>query len=331
MERCEYVAYKNRLLWYNLSVRIINDFNLRKQSRELGISVWRTPSFLFLAMGGVIIAAMTATYFISKNYNSPELVALAECVVVAIIFIIGNSVIREVEQMAKLNKMKTEFVSIASHQLRTPLSAISWETELLLTKHAIGLSAKQKIGMENISLLSARMKRLVNDLLDVSRIDQDRLILKKEETNLKEIAEEVIRIIAPLAESKKTSVIFNKNLKLPNILGDKEKIKLAVENLISNAIKYTPEHGKIEVKLFENRDSLVFSIKDNGVGIPEEQQKMVFSKFFRSDNVIKYQTEGTGLGLYIAKNIIEQSGGKIWFQSKENVGTIFNFSIPINN
>lgn len=310
-------------------MRIINDLNLRKQARDLGINVWRTPSFLFLIMGVVIMVTMTAIYFISKNYNSPELVALAECVVVAVIFIIGNSVIHEVEQMAKLNKMKTEFVSIASHQLRTPLSAISWETELLLAKHSIGLNVKQKSGLENIALLSARMKRLVNDLLDVSRIDQDRLILKKEKINLTEIVSEVIRLLLSLAESKQITIIFDKNTRLPVVLGDPEKIKLAVENLISNAVKYTPERGKIEIKLFEGENRIAFSVSDNGVGIPDGQQKMVFSKFFRSDNVIKYQTEGTGLGLYIAKNIIEQTGGKIWFQSKEHIGTTFNFSIPI--
>lgn len=312
-------------------MKIINDLNLRKQARELGISVWRTPSFLFLVMGVTIMIAMAVTYFISKNYDSPELLALAECVVVAVIFIIGNSIIREVEQMARLNKMKSEFISVASHQLRTPLSAISWEVELLLDKQGAGLNDKQKMGLENISLLSARMKRLANDLMDVTRIDQNRLILKKEKINLTEIIEEVIKNASSLIKSKQITVNFNKDAKLPVILGDAEKIKLAIENLISNAVKYTLDRGKIEISLLKNGNSLVFRVKDNGVGIPDGQQQMVFNKFFRSDNVIKYQAEGTGLGLYIAKNIIEQSGGKIWFQSKEHAGTTFNFSMPIEN
>jgi len=310
-------------------MRIINDLNLKKQARELGISVWRTPSFLFLMMGLITVIAMTATYFISKNYDSPEVLVLAESIVVAVIFIIGNSVISGVEQIARLNKMKTEFVFVASHQLRTPISAISWETELMLSKRSVGLNDKQKESLKTISLLSARMTRLVGDLLDVSRIDQGRLMLKKEKVNLGKIIEDVLKITLPLADAKKIKMIFEKKEKVPLVMGDQEKLKLAVENLISNAVKYTLNHGKVEIRLVKNNDNLIFSVKDNGVGIPAEQQKMVFNKFFRSDNVVKYQTEGTGLGLYIAKNVVEQSGGKIWFQSIESVGTIFSFSMPI--
>lgn len=312
-------------------MQIINDLNLQKQAKDLGISVWRTPSFLFLMMGLIILIAMTATYFISKNYDSLEILALAECVVVSVIFIIGNSVIGGVEQIAKLNKMKTEFIFVASHQLRTPISAISWETELLLSKLSIGLNNKQKESLKTISMLSARMTRLVGDLLDVSRIDQGRLILKNEKVNLSKVVENVLKIMLPLVESKKIKIIFNKKEKNPLVSGDQEKLKLAIENLIGNAIKYTLNHGRIEIKLSKKNGELIFSVKDNGVGIPKEQQKLVFDKFFRSDNVVKHQTEGTGLGLYIAKNVIEQSGGKIWFQSVEDVGTIFNFSMPIVN
>jgi signal transduction histidine kinase len=105
---------------------------------------------------------------------------------------------------------------------------------------------------------------------------------------------------------------------------------LVLENLLDNAIKYTNPGGKIKIRIFKDKGYLIFEIKDNGVGIPEEQVDRVFEKFFRSDNIVKYQTEGTGLGLYIAKNIIEQLGGKIWFRSIENVGSVFNFSLPIN-
>jgi signal transduction histidine kinase len=115
---------------------------------------------------------------------------------------------------------------------------------------------------------------------------------------------------------------------LPLALGDAEKIRLAVENILDNAVKYTNSGGKIKIKISKEGKFLMFEVKDNGVGIPEEQIKRVFEKFFRSDNATKYQTEGTGLGLYIAKNIVEQLGGKIWFKSIENIGSVFSFSIP---
>src|SRR4030066_1361443 len=125
-------------------MKIVNDLNFKKQAKELGISVWKTPSFLFLLMGIIIIVSMTAVYYISNFYESPEVLVIAESIVVITIFSIGNSVISEVERIARLNKMKSEFVSVASHQLRTPLSAIRWETELLLSKFGKGLSEKQK-------------------------------------------------------------------------------------------------------------------------------------------------------------------------------------------
>lgn len=309
-------------------IRFINDLNLKKQAEELGVKIWYTPSFLFLMMGLITIIAMTATYYISKNYDSPEMLVIAECVVVAAIFIIGNSIIHQVEQMARLNKMKSEFVSIASHQLRTPLSAIRWETEILLSKFAAGLDKKQKEAIENISQTGQQMGRLVNDLLDVARIDQGRLILKKEKIDLTAITREVIKNVSPLAQAGKVHIVFEE--KNPAwVMGDADKLKLAIENFLSNAIKYTLGKGIVEVSFSEKGECCVFSVKDNGAGIPEGQQKKIFEKFFRSDNALKNNTVGTGLGLYITKNIMEQSGGKVWFQSVENKGSVFNFSIPV--
>ena len=192
------------------------------------------------------------------------------------------------------------------------------------------INEKQKKTIETINSLSSRMTRLVNDLLDVARIDQKRLILRKELVDLVEVTQKTIEENLPVAKARNIEIVFNINKKkIPKITGDPEKMKLIVENLLSNAIKYTTKRGKIEVKIVRKDNLLIFSIRDNGVGIPEEQHDQVFEKFFRSDNVVKYQTEGTGLGLYIAKNIIEQSGGRIWFQSIENVGSIFSFSLPI--
>ena len=307
----------------------INDINLKKQADELGVKIWQTPGFLFLMIGLVAVVVMLATYLISRNYDRPEVLIASESVVAILILIIGTSIVRVVEGITNLNKIKSEFISVASHQLRTPLSAIRWETELLLSKQRKGLSKKQLENIENISVLSARMTRLVNDLLDVVRIDQKRLVLKKTSTDLTKIICEKVDELRPLFEERNIEVVVNCKKNVPKILSDPERIRMVMDNLISNSVKYTVNQGKIEIKLFRKDDLVLFSIKDNGVGIPEEQHKRVFEKFFRSDNVVKYQTEGTGLGLYITKSIIEQSGGKIWFQSVENLGTIFNFALPI--
>ncbi len=310
-------------------MQFINDLNLKKQAKELGVSVWQTPSFLFIVMGFVIIIAMTATYYVSSFYNDPAVLVVAESLVVIILFIIGNSVIRGVEQIAKLNRMKTEFVAIASHQLRTPLSAIRWETELLTSKFNEGLNEKQLKSIESINILGNRMTRLVNDLLDVARIDQGQLFLKKEKIDLAQLTQEMIDNFSSLASSRNIHISFKHPEHLPSIVGDSGKIRLIIENLLSNAIKYSVDHGNIEITLKRVDGFLVFGIKDNGIGIPKNQQDQIFKKFFRSNNVLKYQTEGTGLGLYIAKSIVEQSGGKIWFESRENTGTVFSFSLPV--
>lgn len=312
-------------------MQFINDLNLKKQADELGIKVWQTPGFIFLLMGLVTIAIMTATYFISKKYDDPRVVVVSECIVVSLILILGTSVVRIVDRVMKLNKTKTEFVSVASHQLRTPLSAIRWETELLMTKFREGLNEKQLKNVENIFLLSGRMTKLVNDLLDVARIDQNRFILKKNKIALAKIIEETVEEKSLLFKPRHIEVVLNLGKDLPEVLGDQEKIKLALENLVDNAFKYTTSGGKIEINLLKDENNVVFEIKDNGVGIPEEQTGRIFEKFFRSNNAVKYQTEGTGLGLYIAKNVIDQMGGKIWFKSIENVGSIFSFSLPIDN
>ncbi|PIR73884.1 MAG: hypothetical protein COU40_00080 [Candidatus Moranbacteria bacterium CG10_big_fil_rev_8_21_14_0_10_35_21] len=309
---------------------MFNDLNIKRQAEELGVSVWRAPSFLFLVMGVIIIFAMTAIYYFSKKYDSPEVVVIAESLVVSIIFIIGNSIIKLMDQMAKLNKMKTEFISVASHQLRTPLTAIKWETELLLSKSK-DLPAKPRGGIENINILSTRMNDLVNDLLNVARIDQKILILEKETVDLGKITENSIKNFLFLAGKKGIEIEFQKNPSLPEFISDREKLKTIVENLLSNSLKYTPDKGKIVIKIENDEQEIIFSIRDNGVGIPSNQQAQIFTKFFRSDNAVKYQTGGTGLGLFIAKEIINKMNGKIWFESEENKGTIFTFSLPITN
>lgn len=310
-------------------MKIINDFNLKKQADELGIKIWQTPGFLFIVMGLVAVVIMTATYFISKNYDNPQVLVVSEFLVVTVVLIVGTSISRFVGQIANLNRMKSEFVAVASHQLRTPLSAIKWEIELLLTKLRDGLNEKQIGKMENIAQLSQRMTRLVNDLLDVARIDQNKLILRKQNFDFAKLTRDMLAEITPIYSARHISVSLDIDKNLPEALGDMEKIKLALDNIIGNAFKYTTSGGKVDIKLFRRSNEIICEVKDNGVGIPEEQVGRVFEKFFRSDNAIKYQTEGTGLGLYISKNIIEQLEGRIWFQSIENVGSKFSFSLPI--
>jgi len=311
-------------------MKIVNDLNLKKQAEELGVSVWRTPSFLSIVLGAISILSMNGVYHAAKFIgDNPRLIIISEIVVVLIVLAIGKLTINQMEEMAKLNKMKSEFISVASHQLRTPLSAIRWQTEIMLDKLSDGLDEKQKEKITNIDSLTARMTRLVNDLLDVARIDQGRFKLKIKEVEINTVIKKILNEVAiPLGEKKGVGVSFDGNCDL-TVMADEEKIDLVFENLLSNSIKYTLEGGKVSINCSLKDGMALFEVKDTGVGIPETQQDQIFAKFFRSSNVVRYQTEGTGLGLYIAKSVVEQLNGKMWFESKENVGTTFSFTLPL--
>lgn len=311
-----------------LKQRIYDEFNLVKQADELGVTVWQTPSFLFIVMGVIIISVMTGVYYVSKNYDSPEMVVLAESAVVALLFTIGNFIIRVVEEIAKANKMKTEFVSIASHQLKTPIAEMNWQLELLMSKFQTGLDQKQEELVKGISHSSEKMGRLVNDLLDVARIDQGQLALNKEKINFCALAHDVIESQQILAKTNSVELRDSFPLAPVEIFMDKRRVAIAFENLVSNALKYTKKGGLVEVLMVEDGKMVKVCVRDNGVGISKTDQVKIAQKFFRS-SLIKDETDGTGLGLYITKNIVEQSGGKFWFNSEIGVGSEFYFTLPL--
>ena len=311
-------------------IKIVNDLNIKKQAEDLGVSVWQTPSFLFFGLGIFLIGIMFVLYYISRNNSSPEVLIASETVVVIIILTIGNFLIKSVESIAMANKAKSEFVSIASHQLKTPISGINWSTELLLSKYGKGLSEKQISIIKDIILSGDKMNRLVNDLLDVARIDQGDLFLASEKIDIMKLTSDIIKQNKILADSCNATVNVVSESGEIKINGDKRRIGVVIDNLISNAIKYIEYGGYVEVRVKKMKKIIVFCVKDNGIGIPESQQRRVFNKFFRSSNSARLKTTGTGLGLYIARNIVEQSGGKMWFKSIEQIGSSFCFSIPIN-
>ena len=227
--------------------------------------------------------------------------------------------------------MKTEFVSIAAHQLRTPLSAIKWTLRMILDGDLGKVPKSQKEFLQKTYQSNERMIRLINDLLNVTRIEEGRFLYNVQNEDIIELTEKVIVPLKELAQHKSLKFDFKKpKQKIPKVKIDKEKISLAVQNLVDNAIHYT-QKGSIEVsiKFSQEKKEILFSVRDTGIGIPKSQRKRVFSRFFRAANAIKTETEGTGLGLFIAKNIIEAHGGKIWFESEENKGTTFYFTLPV--
>lgn len=237
---------------------------------------------------------------------------------------------RDITKEKAIDRAKTEFVSLASHQLRTPLTTITWYAEMLLGGDVGEITEKQKRYIEEIYGGGRRLVSLVNALLSVSRIELGTFSVEPEPSDVVDICMITLKELAHFIEEKKIELTTSFEKNLPQIPTDKNLTKIVFQNIISNAIEYTPEHGKIAVAIKKEGENMVFSVADSGIGIPASAQSKIFEKLFRADNAIETRTDGTGLGLYVVKAIVDQGGGKIWFTSKEGEGTTFYVTIPLS-
>jgi PAS domain S-box-containing protein len=237
---------------------------------------------------------------------------------------------RDITKQKEIDRSKTEFVSIASHQLRTPLTIINWYVEMLTTSADWELSKKQLQYLDEIVRASKRMIELVNSLLNVSRIEMGTFMVEPEPVNFADAIEDTLKELIPQITHKKILVVKKLEKDLPPINADPKLLRMIFQNLLANAVTYTPEDGVITVNIERRMENILVTIADTGMGIPSQQQSKIFQKFFRADNAREKEPDGNGLGLYIVKSIVESAGGKIWFTSEENKGTAFYIALPIS-
>lgn len=276
---------------------------------------------------------MRSTEFFYKREDSTKIpVALTVSPIMMHKKLIGAvTVFRDITKEKEIDKSKTEFVSLASHELRTPIGVIKWYLEAIYQDNDFStLSEKFKNYLHEIKNNQQRLLSIVHDLLNVSKIDQNKIINQPVSTDVAAIFESVIKQMQVIAQKKKVQFIYPQGFKsLPLVTVDPQRFYETLENILSNAIKYNTEGGTVTITFSHKKDKLEISISDTGIGIPKENISKLFSKFYRADNAIRSNADGTGLGLYVTKFYIESWGGSIHIKSTEHKGTTVILSLLV--
>jgi signal transduction histidine kinase len=232
-------------------------------------------------------------------------------------------------QLQRLDEAKDEFVSMASHQLRTPLTSVKGYISMVLEGDMGKITPTQRQVLGEAYTSSERMVHLINDFLNVSRLQTGKFMLELHAVDLSKIVVKEVESLQTTAKSRDLSIVYRKPSYFPTLYLDEGKIRQVLMNFIDNAIYYSHSGMKIEVKLEVVGGEVVVTVRDEGIGVPKEEQVHLFSKFFRASNARKQRPDGTGVGLFLAKKVVVAHGGKIIFESAEGKGSVFGFRLPI--
>lgn len=269
------------------------------------------------------------TYYRKKNGQRIPVAVTVSPIMLANKPVGAIEVFRDITIEYEIDRMKSDFISLASHQLRTPLSAIKTYSHMLLDGYMGDINDAQRKSLRTILSAANRMNELISTLLNVTRIESGTITVTPKTVNVEKIAEEVNKEHGLLAGDKNISLSVERHSKQPCLIKtDTLILKEVLSNLVSNGIKYTPEGGSVKIEIKPRRTDVLIGVHDTGLGIPKYSQNNVFTKFFRAHNVVKQETSGTGLGLYLVKGLLDSLGGKIWFESTEGLGTTFFFTLP---
>lgn len=228
--------------------------------------------------------------------------------------------------MAEAARARAEFISIISHQLRNPLSSIRWQLEVLLREQTF--DERVRSYLEGINEYSGRLAKLVNDLLTVSRIENNRLILSPSPFSLVELTEKIIQDNTPFASASNISFNLQVQNAVPLAHADESHVRWAIENLINNAIRYSTPRTTVTIHISKKSPLILWRITNKGTPIPREDTRYIFKKFFRANGSAHQYVDGSGLGLFIAKSVVEASGGEIGFTSDKTGKTEFWLTLP---
>ncbi len=264
----------------------------------------------------------------SRNINNALVrVTLISTILLGVLTL--SAAILIAKAIIRLDKLKSGFVSLASHQLRTPLTAINWNGEMLLSESAGKLNKNQKRYLTDLYDGGQRMAEMIRELLKVSNLDLGTYTSEVKLVDVSGVLKTIIKDQQFEIDQKGISLTTAVGSGLTHMQLDEQLVTMIFQNLVSNSVKYTRKGGRIDISVTAKRRNLLIKVSDNGIGIPEAQQPQIFAKLFRADNAEKLITSGTGLGLYIVKATLDRTGGTIWFDSIENQGSNFYVKIPL--
>ena len=325
---------------------IISSGNVYDSAGRAGISAKLSPYLNEIYLVDGQLTSVENNFSVILGEGSRQIKDILIVVFVALNIFLGAIVIYisiSIEKItARLDVAKSEFISLASHQLRTPPTSIKWLLEMLLSGDVGSLNQKQKEYAEEIYKNNQRMITMANLLLNSSKMELGTISIAREKLDVADIAQLVLKEYE--FEMKEKNITWNEKNEpgLPVGVGDAKLLRIVFENIIFNAIKYTPQGGHIGVGVSlkgrwedagggrqMSEKNLVIAISDNGYGIPEEEYDLIFTKLFRASNIKEKDTDGTGLGLYLSKLILNRMGGDIWFESRIGHGTVFYMSVPV--
>ena len=236
---------------------------------------------------------------------------------------------KALEEVQKISKTKTQFISAVSHELRTPLTSIKGYASILMAGKVGQIPPGVKDRLAKINKHSDNLVKMINDLLDISRIESGRAAMKYAPQSLAPILENIKDLMAPQLKEKDVNFVIKIADGLPKANMDTAQIERVFINLVSNAVKFTPQHGQIIVEAEYDDDNITVTVSDSGIGIRKDDLSHLFEEFYRADNEINQSVKGTGLGLSLVKRIVEAHKGKIWVNSQINKGTTFHFTLPL--
>jgi signal transduction histidine kinase len=288
---------------------------------------------------GIMIIGTTNLSLGPEEFTRSLLTRLSEATGIAIdhkmLIEENQKVLEELEdsnsKLRVLDRAKDDFISMASHQLRTPLTSVKGYISMVLDGDAGKVSEPQEKLLAEAFTASQRMVYLIGDFLNVSRLQTGKFVIEPKPTNLSVIISEEISQLQTTAARRKITLAYDPPQNFPSVMLDENKIRQVIMNFIDNAIFYSKQGGKVEVALLLKGDEIRFEVRDHGIGVPEADRHKLFTKFFRAENARQARPDGTGIGLFMARKVIIAHGGSIIFETEENVGSTFGFSLPLKN